>query len=283
MDDPLLGLLDLPGVAEAVESARSSVDALLWDRAVGRAQQEVTAESALRGAWANAWFDGAEAGLPEMRSGAALDSSPIGRVLSGVVAMHAELPSLVAIVGTAPGAGPGADARDRRQRLRAGRRARAAPVGGGRRRSAAPGWRRELRGGRRAAVGPQPGAGRLDRARHPRRGRGARRDRVHAALRLGIRARGPRAAPVAAGPARGRPGDARCARGGPEGGRAARVRPRGARPTPRGRRRAWPRWSGSWRQRWSSARSSRRPGSREPEGRGRSVSARGPRAAFETP
>ena len=102
MADPLLGLLDLPGVAEAVESARGSVDALLWDRAVGRAQQEVTAESALRGAWANAWFDGAEAGLPEMRSGAALDSSPIGRVLSGVVAMHAELPSLVGIVGTAP-------------------------------------------------------------------------------------------------------------------------------------------------------------------------------------
>ena len=102
MDDPLLGLLDLPGVAEAVESARGSVDALLWDRAVGRAQQEVTAESALRGAWANAWFDGAEAGLPEMRSGAALDGSPIGRVLTGVVTMHAELPSLVAIVGTAP-------------------------------------------------------------------------------------------------------------------------------------------------------------------------------------
>jgi hypothetical protein len=102
VDDPLLGLLDLPGVAEAVESARQSVDALLWDRAVGRAQQEVTAESALRGAWANAWFDGAEAGLPELRSGAALDSSPIGRLLSGVVAMHAELPSLVAIVGTAP-------------------------------------------------------------------------------------------------------------------------------------------------------------------------------------
>ena len=102
MDDPLLGLLDLPGVAGAVESARGAVDALLWDRAVGRAQQEVTAESSLRGAWANAWFDGAEAGLPEMRSGAALDGSPIGRLLSGVVAMHAELPSLVGIVGTAP-------------------------------------------------------------------------------------------------------------------------------------------------------------------------------------
>ncbi|MDH4016545.1 MAG: hypothetical protein OEV20_04325, partial [Actinomycetota bacterium] len=102
MDDPLLGLLELPGVAEAVDSARAAVDTLLWNRDVGRAQAEVAGESALRGAWANAWFDGAEAGLPELRSGAALDDSPIGRVLSGVVAMHAELPDLVGIVGTAP-------------------------------------------------------------------------------------------------------------------------------------------------------------------------------------
>jgi len=102
VDDPLLGLQDLPGVAEAVDSARQAVDALLWHRGVGRVQQEVTAESALRGAWANAWFDGAEAGLPELRSGAALDTSPIGRLLTGVVAMHAELPGLVGIVGTAP-------------------------------------------------------------------------------------------------------------------------------------------------------------------------------------
>ena len=102
MDDPLLELLELPGVAEAVDSARAAVDTLLWNRDVGRAQAEVAGESALRGAWANAWFDGAEAGLPELRSGAALDDSPIGRVLSGVVAMHAELPDLVGIVGTAP-------------------------------------------------------------------------------------------------------------------------------------------------------------------------------------
>ena len=102
MDDPLLGLLDLPGVADAVDAARGSVDALLWDRAVGKMQAEVVAESALRGAWANAWFDGAEAGLPELRSGAALDASPIGRLLAGVVAMHSELADLVGIVGTAP-------------------------------------------------------------------------------------------------------------------------------------------------------------------------------------
>ena len=38
----------------------------------------------------------------EIRSGAALDGSPMGRVLSGTVALHAELPSLVGIIGTAP-------------------------------------------------------------------------------------------------------------------------------------------------------------------------------------
>jgi hypothetical protein len=101
-DDPLAGLLALPGVAEAVESGRAAVDALLWDRAVGRASAEVTAESALRGAWANAWFEGAECGLAELRSGQALDSSPVGRVLANTVALQGELAELVPVVGTAP-------------------------------------------------------------------------------------------------------------------------------------------------------------------------------------
>jgi hypothetical protein len=100
--DPLAGLLALPGVAEAVDAGRAAVDALLWDRTVGRAQAEVTAESALRGAWANAWFEGAECGLAELRTGAALDGSPVGRVLANTVALHAELPQLVAVVGSAP-------------------------------------------------------------------------------------------------------------------------------------------------------------------------------------
>lgn len=102
MDDPLLGLLDLPGVLESLEAARGAIDKLLWDRAVGRDLGLVTAESAVRGAWANAWFDGAECGLPELRTGAVLDSSPIGRVLAGTVGLHAQLPELVPVIGTAP-------------------------------------------------------------------------------------------------------------------------------------------------------------------------------------
>lgn len=100
--DPLDGVLALPGVAESVDSARAAVDALLWDRAVAARSAEVVAESTLRGAWANAWFEGAECGLAELRSGAAVDGSPVGRVLGNAVALHAELPSLVGVIGTAP-------------------------------------------------------------------------------------------------------------------------------------------------------------------------------------
>jgi hypothetical protein len=100
--DPLARLLDVPGVGAAIDRARSAVDALLWDRAVGQRSEEVTAESGLRGAWANAWFEGAECGLAELRNGAAIDSSPIGRLLGNTVALHAELPELVGVIGTAP-------------------------------------------------------------------------------------------------------------------------------------------------------------------------------------
>lgn len=100
--DPLLSLLDLPGVADAVDSARSAVDRLLWDRTVGPRKAEVRAESALRGAWANAWFEGAETGLAELRSGSAIDGSPVGRVLGNAVTLYSELPGLTGIIGTAP-------------------------------------------------------------------------------------------------------------------------------------------------------------------------------------
>lgn len=100
--DPLVPLLDLPGVAPALESARAAVDALIWDREVRRRGAEVLAESSVRGAWANAWFDGAECRLAELRSGAALDGSPVGRLLGGSLALQAQLPDLVPIVGTAP-------------------------------------------------------------------------------------------------------------------------------------------------------------------------------------
>lgn len=100
--DPLAALRDLPGIETAIDAARTGVDAVLWDRAVGRHQVEVRTESALRGAWASAWFEGAECGLAQLRSGEALDGSPMGRLLGNAVALRAELPELVGVIGSAP-------------------------------------------------------------------------------------------------------------------------------------------------------------------------------------
>jgi hypothetical protein len=74
--DPLRPLLDLSGVADGVAAARHAVDGLLANRTLRRRSADVSAESALRGAWASAWLAGAEYGLDDVRSGAAA-SDPV--------------------------------------------------------------------------------------------------------------------------------------------------------------------------------------------------------------
>jgi hypothetical protein len=74
--DPLVPLLELPGVAVAVDSARDAVDRLLRHRVVRRRSADVSTESALRGAWASARLAGAEVTLQEMRTGAA-NANPV--------------------------------------------------------------------------------------------------------------------------------------------------------------------------------------------------------------
>jgi hypothetical protein len=69
--DPLAPLLELPGVADGVASARAAVDALLGNRTLRRRSSDVSMESALRGAWASAWLAGALVELDDVRSGAA--------------------------------------------------------------------------------------------------------------------------------------------------------------------------------------------------------------------
>jgi hypothetical protein len=69
--DPLAPLLQLPGVADGVERARSAVDTLLGNRTLRRRSADVSAESSLRGAWASAWLSGHEHPLDDVRSGAA--------------------------------------------------------------------------------------------------------------------------------------------------------------------------------------------------------------------
>jgi hypothetical protein len=67
----LAPLLELPGVADGVAATRDAVDALLGHRVLRRRSADVSAESALRGAWASAWLAGAEHSLDDVRSGAA--------------------------------------------------------------------------------------------------------------------------------------------------------------------------------------------------------------------
>ena len=100
--DVLAPLVDLPGVAEAVDRARSTVDGVLWDRAVRARAAEVVAGSRLRGGWASAAIDGAEVRPDALVSGDALDGSPIGRVVAAALAVQAETPSLVDLVDRAP-------------------------------------------------------------------------------------------------------------------------------------------------------------------------------------
>ncbi len=84
--DPLAPLLELPGVAEAVTETRESVDALLTHRILRRRSSEVSAESALRGAWASAVLSGADVSLDALRGGEVADP-----VVQGALRVSAEL------------------------------------------------------------------------------------------------------------------------------------------------------------------------------------------------
>jgi hypothetical protein len=88
--DPLAPLLELPGVGDGVASARAAVDALLGNRTLRRRSADVSAESALRGAWASAWLAGTEVPLDDVRSGAAA-ADPI---VQGALRAHAAIPAL---------------------------------------------------------------------------------------------------------------------------------------------------------------------------------------------
>ena len=98
MNDAFSHVGSLPGVADAVAAARESVDRLRGHRALRRGGSSVSAESALRGAWASAALEGASFPLEDVRSGAV--SSPVVR---GALRVSSELGSLVATWRVAPG------------------------------------------------------------------------------------------------------------------------------------------------------------------------------------
>jgi hypothetical protein len=84
--DPLLPLLELPGVRAAAEAARDSVDGLRRHRVLRRRSAEVSAEAALHAARASAALDGSDHPLSAVRDGSVTDPALQGALrVSGAI------------------------------------------------------------------------------------------------------------------------------------------------------------------------------------------------------
>lgn len=88
--DPLLPLLSLPGVADAAENARKSVDRLLTHNAMRRHATSVAVEAGLRCARASAALEGVDVPLATLRS-----APPDEPLLQGALRISADLRPLV--------------------------------------------------------------------------------------------------------------------------------------------------------------------------------------------
>src|SRR5689334_14491905 len=104
-DDPFGPLLDLPGVADAVELARAAVDDLRRQRVLRQRSAEVSAESALRGARASAALEGAEIPLDALRrtlqAGGVLPTAE-APVVQGALRATSEVGALAPTLSRAP-------------------------------------------------------------------------------------------------------------------------------------------------------------------------------------
>ncbi|GGP12320.1 oxidoreductase [Nonomuraea glycinis] len=86
MTDPLAAIAQLPGVAEAVDTAREAVDRLYRHRVLRRASPAVSTESSLRGARASAAIEGVDVPLEALRRDEVHDP-----VVQGALRASAEL------------------------------------------------------------------------------------------------------------------------------------------------------------------------------------------------
>jgi hypothetical protein len=105
--DPLAVLADLPGVFEAVDAARGSVDALLRDvrgPALRRRVPEVTAEALRRAAWASTCLEisGEPAAWDLAEFHAPFADDPDGATARGALRVTTELASLSGVWERAP-------------------------------------------------------------------------------------------------------------------------------------------------------------------------------------
>ncbi|WP_089306149.1 oxidoreductase [Geodermatophilus pulveris] len=96
--DPLAPLLDLPGVRDAAEGARTGIDRLLRHRLMRNRSAEVSTESALRGARASAALEGVDVPLADLRAGRVEDP-----VVQGALRTSVALGSMQDTWSRAPG------------------------------------------------------------------------------------------------------------------------------------------------------------------------------------
>ena len=99
---PLDPVAALPGVADAVDAARASVDALLFHPTLRRKRTEVATEAALRSARASAALDGVDLELEWLRSGAVNATHAGSKVVNGALRVAPELGPLAVVWGRAP-------------------------------------------------------------------------------------------------------------------------------------------------------------------------------------
>jgi hypothetical protein len=96
--DPLAPLLELPGVRDAADGARATVDRLLRHRLMRNRSAEISTESALRGARASAALEGVDLPLADLRAGRVEDP-----VVQGALRTSGALGSMVETWSRAPG------------------------------------------------------------------------------------------------------------------------------------------------------------------------------------
>jgi hypothetical protein len=96
--DPLAPLLELPGVRDAADAARTAVDRLLGHKVLRRESAGVSSESALRGARASASLEGVDVPLAQVRTGDVSEPT-----LQGALRVSVALGSMVDTWDRAPG------------------------------------------------------------------------------------------------------------------------------------------------------------------------------------
>ncbi|WEH35053.1 oxidoreductase [Streptomyces sp. AM 4-1-1] len=100
--DPLATLGSLPGVADAVDSVRKSVDRVYGHRVMRRRSHEITGEAALRGARGSAALSGADWNLEEVRRRTDFSGDTEARTVGAALRLTSEAGQLLSIWRQSP-------------------------------------------------------------------------------------------------------------------------------------------------------------------------------------